>query len=84
MQKTKAREAEIVLPWEKAGNSEISSLEGAKQVAGHPKDIGGFGFNSKANYYGQLEHKMGRITNPAPVIIMEKLQNTQQQSSAVS
>lgn len=82
VQKTKAREAEIVLPWEKAGNSEISSTA-TKQVGGHPKDVTGLGFNSVANYYGRLDHKMDRITASPPSINMKKLQ-TVHQDSAVS
>ena len=77
MQKTKAREAEIVLPWEKTGSSEIPSSENAKQVAGHTKDIAGLGFNtSKANYYGRLDNKINRIANSPPVTDMKKLQTS--------
>jgi hypothetical protein len=77
VQKTKAREAEIVLPWEKTGNSEITSGENVKQVAGHTKDIAGLGFNtSKANYYGRLDHKINRTANSPPVTDMKKLQQT--------
>ena len=77
MQKTKAREAEIVLPWEKTGGSEIPSGDNAKQVVGHTKDIAGLGFNtSKANYYGRLEHKINRIANSPPVTDIKKLQTT--------
>ena len=84
VQKTKAREAEIVLPWEKSGNSEITSGENVKQVAGHTKDIAGLGFNtSKANYYGRLDHKINRTANSPPVTDMKKLQTSTHPTSAV-
>lgn len=76
MQKTKAREAEIVLPWEKAGNSEISNSDNAKQVVGHQKDVAGLGFNSVPNYYGRLDHKTNRIGGSPPVIDMKKIQTS--------
>lgn len=77
VQKTKAREAEIVLPWEKTGSSEIPSGDNAKQVAGHTKDIAGLGFNtSKANYYGRLDPKVNRIANTPPVTDIKKLQTS--------
>lgn len=77
MQKTKAREAEIVLPWEEIGSSEIPSGDNAKQVAGHTKDIAGLGFNtSKANYYGRLDHKVNRIANSPPVTDLKKLETS--------
>ncbi|KAK4036667.1 cytokine receptor isoform X2 [Daphnia magna] len=76
VQKTKAREAEIVLPWEKAGNSEISNSDNAKQVVGHQKDVAGLGFNSVPNYYGRLDHKTNRIGGSPPVIDMKKIQTS--------
>ncbi|KAI9551931.1 hypothetical protein GHT06_022268 [Daphnia sinensis] len=76
VQKTKAREAEIVLPWEKAGNSDISNSDNAKQVAGHQKEVAGLGFNSVPNYYGRLDHKINRIGGSPPVIDMKKIQTS--------
>lgn len=86
VQKSKARETDIILPWEKDGNNEISSAVGNKQVGGHPKDISELAFNSNsvANHYGRLDHnKMDRIGGSPPVIDMIKLR-TVQEDSAVS